>query len=405
MLRSLEVDTMKAKPTLLARVNDGSGKFPRVGVEIVRNAIKMPIKALGRFFAKEDIVGFYMRYSLNGKRPIEPLGKDPVAAYAQFLQKERDVNRVKGGFLPINPPESESKEDRSLQTCASEFKASLVTLGKKKATITAYTNSVDDFVTQFPTKTVDEITKKDMLDHVNRLRATLKRRCHGDQQRTLRNRLGYLSTFFLSVGLKNPLPLREMKKPMKPRPTRYSEAIINLMLSVASENEKDLIHFFVNTGFRDEEVVYAVWSDIDFEAGSINVHAKPEYGWSPKDSEFREQDIVLDSRFIKKMQARRERGHTSDLIFQNEKGKPNHRFLTIIKKVANRAGIKDKRITLHAFRRTFCNIVAKEYGIEQARVWLGHSDIQTTQRYLACEEMTTEESRRKVKAMFSGIGD
>ncbi len=401
---------MKAKPALVARVNDGTGKFPRVPVETKANKVKFPINALGRTFTLPDVIGFYCRYSLNGIRHIEPLGKDPVAAYTQFLQKELDVARVRGGLLPLNPPEPEPeptapKEDRSLKVCAEEFKGDQMTLGRRQSTITAYTSAIDVFVSQFPTKTADQITRKDMLAHVDYLRANLRRTKYGDQQRTIRNRLDYLSTFFLSLGLKNPLPRKEMKKPMRSRPTRYSEAIINLMLGVASENEKDLIHFFLQTGFRDEEVVYAKWSDIDFEAGSINVHAKPEYGWKVKDSDFREQDIVLDDRFIRRMKARRERGHTSDLIFPNEKGKPNHKLLTVIKNVAARAGIKDKRITLHAFRRTFGSIVAKEHGIEKARVWLGHSDIQTTQQYLACEEMTNEEARRKVKAMFSGIGD
>ena len=193
---------------------------------------------------------------------------------------------------------------------------------------------------------------------------------------------------------------------MKTRPTRYSINFINLLLAAANTNEKDLIYFFLNTGFRDEETAYAKYSDIDFHQGSINVSAKPEYDWSPKDGEAREQDIVLDTKFVELMMARKQRtdgSGGSGLIFPLERGTPNMHLLTIVQRVAKRAGLADKRITLHAFRRTFGTEVAKNYGIEQARIWLGHSDIETTQRYMAADEMTTEESRTKAKAMWAQV--
>ena len=400
---------MKAKAVLTAKVNDGTKKFPRVPVKIVRNAIGMPIKARGRSFESSDIIGFYARYSQNGERHMEALGKDPLSAYTKFLQIERDNIRVREGRLPINPPEPEAQtdNDRNLRNRVNDFKSHLKTLGKKKSTVAAYTRTLDDFVDQFPGKTVDEISRKNMLDHIDHLRRTVKRRAYGDAQRTFRNRLSYVNIFFTSVGVKPPLALREMKKPMKPKPTKYSLEIINLMLGVANVNEKDLILFFLNTGFRDEETAFAKYTDFDFDQGSINVHAKPEYNWIPKDSEFREQDIVLHPKFLERMKARKERlGHKdSDLIFPTGLGTPCMHSIKTIQRVAKRAGITGKRITQHAFRRTFGTIVAKEYGLDQARIWLGHSDIQTTQAYIASDEMTSEQSREKVVNMFAGVVD
>jgi integrase len=400
---------MKAKASLVARVNDGSGKFPRVPVRIVRNTIKMPLEAFGRSFSQEDIVGFYARYSLEGKRHIEPLGKDPVAAYSQFLQREKDVSRVRAGLLPLNEPRPEPKlkDDRSFRTCANEFKANLITLGKKRATIAGYSRAVNDLATQYPEKSIDEITKQDMLGHIAFLRLKIKKR-NGDTKHTYRNRLRNLNVFFNSCGAKNPLAMRDLPKPMKARPTRYSIEVINTMLAVANEDEKDLIHFFLNSGFRDEEAAFCKYSDIDLIKGSINAHAKPEYDWSPKDSEARVQDIVLQPKFIQRMKDRMERTNrkASDLIFpQPTQEKPDMHLIKIVKRVAKRAGIVGKPVTLHAFRRTFGSMVQKQYGLEQARIWLGHSDIETTQRYIAAEEFTTEESRKKVTEMFAGVGD
>ena len=400
---------MRAKVSLSARVNDGTGKFPRIPVKVVRRGIAVPVEHAGRFFNSEDVVGFYGRYSLDGKRRIEPLGKDPVAAYTRFLQIEQDFSRVKSGLLPINdkPAPAESLENRSLRACATQFKTNIVTLGKKKSTIASYSRAIDDLLAQYPDKSIDQITRQDMTAHVSYLRMKIKTRT-GDTQHTFRNRLRNITVFFNAFGVKNPLAMRDMKKPMKSRPVRYSIELINSMLGVATENEKDLIHFFLNTGFRDEETAFCKYSDIDFASGSINVHSKPEFGWSPKDNEAREQDIVLQDKFIDRMTARKERTcrKDSDLIFPQEKQeKPDMHLIRIAKRVAKRAGITGQAITLHAFRRTFGSIVQKEYGLEQARIWLGHADIETTQRYIASEEFTTEVSRQKVKEMFAGVKD
>jgi integrase len=402
---------MRAKVALVARVNDGRKKFPRIPVKIVRRAIAIPLEHAGRFYNTQDVIGFYGRYSLDGKRRIEALGKDPVAAYTRFLQIEQDFTRVRVGLLPINetprPAPAPVKEDRRLRTCATQFKANIVTLGKRKATVAAYSRSVDDLVALFADKPIDEITKQDMTSHIAYLKVKIKKR-NGDVQHTFRNRLRNLTVFFNAFGVKNPIPMRELKKPMKARPTRYSIELINRMLAVATENEKDLIQFFLNTGFRDEETAFCKYGDIDFATGSINVHSKPEFGWSPKDNEAREQDIVLQDRFVERMKARKERTNRkdSDLIFPQEREeKPDMHLIRFVQRVAKRAGITDKPITLHSFRRTFGSIVQKEYGLEQARIWLGHSDIETTQRYIASEEFTTEVSRQKVTEMFAGIKD
>jgi integrase len=79
--------------------------------------------------------------------------------------------------------------------------------------------------------------------------------------------------------------------------------LVKALLGAANENAKDLIQFLLNTGFRDEEAAYAMWSDINFQQGSINVYAEPTYGWTPKDGEAREQDIVLGEKFLERMKA------------------------------------------------------------------------------------------------------
>jgi hypothetical protein len=88
-----------------------------------------------RFFDRRGIIGFYARYSSDGKCHTEALGKDPIGAYTRFLQIEQDFSRARAGLLPINKANAarpiEQIENRSLRACAREFKQNIVTLGKK----------------------------------------------------------------------------------------------------------------------------------------------------------------------------------------------------------------------------------------------------------------------------------
>jgi len=51
-------------------------------------------------------------------------------------------------------------------------------------------------------------------------------------------------------------------------------------------------------------------------------------------------------------------------------------------------------------------MVANARGIEQARIWLGHEDVETTQAYLAADEwVSAEDSGKKQQAIFEAVGD
>lgn len=415
---------MQAKVALRARVNVEG--FPTVPAEIRRRAIALPVEGRngslkGRFFDLKDIIGFYAVYpdpTNKGRRLTKALGKDPAQAYTLFSQTEQDFTRVRQGLLPVNVEEPKKTDSsRGLHACAREYKAELESLGKKGSSIAMYVRAVDDFVAGCHKTFIDDVDRKDILNYVAWMKSHLKRR-KGDPQHALRNRVRYLSTFFTRFGLKCPLPMKDIKKPGKTRPWKYSIDVMNLLIANANRDEKNLIQFFLYTGFRDEETEFCKWSAIDLKAGSINVYPNQEpyaihptrrpTGWTPKDGESREQDIVLPPKFVKVMQERklRVKPNDSDMIFPTINGKPNDHLIKIVQCVARKAKFEGP-ISLHGIRRTFGTQVAKNHpnGIEQARIWLGHSDIETTQRYLAADEMTTEHARKAVAKMWSQVGD
>lgn len=394
---------MKATVSVFARVK-ADGAFPFIPVERGRKGFRVPVEdRLGRVFEPDAILSFYARFRKNGKRCMESLGKDPVEAYARFQSVEADFTRIQSGLLPMTPTDVPGHD---IKETAKSFFEDIASRGLKPRTIETYRCGIESFIKSCTKKTLEEVTERDILSFIDWMKENLKTRAFGQPANTYRNRLRDVTVFFNSVGVKMPFPKRKWPKSTRKNADRYSMESINQMLAVADEDETDVISFFLYTGFRDEEAVFAKYSDIDFKKGVINVHDKPEYGWTVKDHEQRSQDIILPRKFLKRMERRRVRyeAKMSDLIFPTAQGKPNHHLIYVSQRVAKRAGL-EVRITQHKFRRTFGTMVAKQSGIEQARIWLGHSDIATTQRYLAADEMVTEQSKKAVNSMWQAVGD
>jgi integrase len=427
----------QAEVVLQARIDRRDLKFPSVKVEIKRNAIKLPIECnfKGKPFAfePESIMGFYMRYRNNGadqsepigKRVVKPLGKDPVAAYTQYVNFEADFERVSRGLAPIQQaPETNGDQGLSLVQAVAKWKHDLTAENKKPRTVTDYMSRVQHLVNYFDGRNVSlkQITADDMRKFLLWLQKHIQRRpgSEGNINNTLRNILRDVKIMMKRFGVEMPLENKYWPKPMPKRKRKYSVESIKAMLKVvgeglhdnnrwSGEDERDLVHFLLNTGFRDEEVAHADYGWINFQKGTINVYAQPKYNWTPKDNESRSQDIDLSDKFLQRMKARMERhkAKNSDLIFPNTLGKPylNEGLLNVIRRLIKRAELEDKA-SLHMFRKTFGTMVANKRGLEQARIWLGHEDVQTTQAYLAADEWTSpEESRAQQQEIFSAVGD
>jgi integrase len=432
----------KAKVVLTARLNDG-GNFPFVNVEIKRNAVKMPIEHDGKFYGlpvNDLVLGFYARYphvvgnclfpGCTGKvaRHVESLGKDHTEAFTKYQRIERDFSRVREGKLPVEDIKAPTK-GRSLEELIGEFEEGLKNKQRKTRTVESYMKSLEQFQMSCASanvKTVDQIDKNVMLRFVGWMEKNLETRQGGHPNNTYRNKLKDVRVFLIEIGVGMPLKPKDWPKEVRARKEKYSVEAVKKMLEATStverhtnnswtpEDDKDLVHFLLKTGFRDDEIAHAQYSDINFKNGTVNVTAKPkgtfpgqpQLSWTPKNNSAREKDIVIDDALLKRLQKRKDRyqAKSNGLIFPNAKGKPNNHLIRVIQRLAKEAGVEG-RIGLHKFRKTFATMVANEEGIEAARVLLGHEDIVTTQRYLAADEIAPEQDRKIVKKRYEAFGD
>jgi integrase len=130
------------------------------------------------------------------------------------------------------------------------------------------------------------------------------------------------------------------------------------------------------TGLRKEELAHLAWNDLDFKRATLRLTAKE--GFAPKDYEEREVPMPRDLVAILKKLPR-----TSIWVFPSRKGKRlgRNEMLRRLKTVAKRAGVRNA--TLHKFRHTYATrLLENGCDIVTVQHLLGHSDLDTTRRYL-----------------------
>lgn len=180
----------------------------------------------------------------------------------------------------------------------------------------------------------------------------------------------------------------------------YEPDEITAMLDHAKSDEATLIKFCLATGFRDREIRYVTWRDIDFRNCVVRVTAKPIWQFKPKNYE--ERAVPVPAALIEQLRALKERRGAipSNPVFPNSKGNPNSMNIDIVKEVAYRArlncgqcvtkhgnrcadGPYCQRFFLHKFRHTFATEHLRDgVDIRTLQNWMGHRDIQSTMVYL-----------------------
>jgi integrase len=260
---------------------------------------------------------------------------------------------------------------------------------------------------------MEQINRRDVLNYLDHLKT------FGNVPRTVSNYSNFLKIFFNHKKLAWPLAKTARVKYTEKTVSAYEPEEINSLLAAADQEESELMQFFLFTGARDQEVQYAVWRDVNFSAKTLSVTEKLDLGFRPKDRE--EGEIPIPDSLVERLRARRKRYPDSRLIFPGTHGKANGHFLRTLKGLALRAGMNCghcynkagkccatkpvcKRFELHRFRKTFATM-HHEAGISARRIqlWLKHSDLDTTLKYLAASDYKSEKTREQVNNTFSFV--
>lgn len=139
----------------------------------------------------------------------------------------------------------------------------------------------------------------------------------------------------------------------------------------------------ITSGLRARELCNLTWPDCDFRRRQIFVRKKPD--WTPKDYE--ERVVPMSDRAAAALRAQKiERAVLGAYVFCREDGKKYGRGLDVkICRAFKKAGLGSGG--LHTFRHTFATRYLDAGGnVKDLQALLGHSSLQTTQRYLHANE-------------------
>lgn len=179
-----------------------------------------------------------------------------------------------------------------------------------------------------------------------------------------------------ALGLETPKKEKRSRSYLQPDEYRA-------MLSLAGSNQRDfcILQVFLQSGLRLTELRELKLSDIDLQAGILQVRAGKG---------MQERELSLEGKATRAIKSylRIRPQATADHLFLNQYGEPisQRGIQKLVTKYARAAGIR-KQVGVHALRHTFATIKAKQ-GVSpfKLRRWLGHARLDTTQIYVHLAE-------------------
>jgi integrase len=123
-----------------------------------------------------------------------------------------------------------------------------------------------------------------------------------------------------------------------------------------------------------------MWRDVDLRSGTLTVSGEGKTGFSPKDYE--ERGIPLPPDLLEILSGLEQR---AGWVFPNRKGNRLNHLLRRLQTITAKAGIPEA--TLHKFRHTYATrLLERGADIVTVQKLMGHSDIETTRKYLNPED-------------------
>jgi integrase/recombinase XerD len=425
---------------IMLRVKEGHGIQPYYPAVVTPNGTIKPFYARinGSPVHREDGV-YYLRYRDNtGRRHYQFAGTDPKLARVMQLQRQHVIAGEEMGLPTVNAPPA----IRPKRVLVAEPPSVAPFVNPKAPPAEGLTNrfaiapTIDKFVREMSTirsrgraygcrlqlglflrtfkKTyLDEIDDDDVVAFV----AMLRDRNLTD--RTIANYCATLNTFLRRYGYKEKVKKRLVPKPTEKKVCAYSTTDLKSIFKSATPEEDILFRFFLGLGMREREVMFSAWKDIDFERGLYHVTEKTDVGFTIKDKE--ERLIPIPSQLLEQLRKRHENRMHQRWIFPTERGQPDGHMLRRLQQLGLRAKLNCgecrtkkgiscrvdascKRLGLHKFRKTFATLHhEKGVSIRTLMSWLGHADLETTIRYLAAADPSSEQTRMQVDKTWDSL--
>jgi integrase/recombinase XerD len=333
---------------------------------------------------------YYLEWREGSRRVRLSVGKDPADASARRQRKEAELNAVNNGVAVV--PDGQNG-NRSITAAVVDFLYE-TKLSKKPKTLAAYSTALTYFSESCHKLNLEEIDRKDLLKFSAFLRDDKEQ-----APRSVYNKFENVMTFLKANGIRGLVGKNDWPRFTEEEPEIYEQEELDKLFAMCDAEERLWYEFFLMTGMREQEVMYAYWSDINLTASTVRVSHKPDRAWTPK--AYKEREIPIPTKLVKSLKSWKAKSNkTCSLVFPIAGCKPKLDFLDGLKAVAQRARLDKENFWLHKFRATFATwSLWAGVDLRTVQQWLGHSDMESTMRYL--KPTRSQHVRDKVNEIFA----
>lgn len=339
---------------------------------------------------------YYLDWNEDGKRRRMSVGIDAAAAYNSRVRKQREIDAIAAGLIVSNPVEDDSC--LRIRSAVGDFLEE-VQLTRQRKTWRGYRVSLGYFQESCDKCFLEEIERKDLLRFAAFLRDTKKL-----SPRTVHNKFADVLTFLQAQGIPKLIGKNDHPRFIEQEVDIYEDDDLSKLHAVCSPYHSTLYDFLLMSGFREQEAMHVLWSNVRFNSNVIEMHWKPQFNWTPK--AYKEREVPVPDELLEIMEVHRRslpsaRASAQALVFSTASGRRDTHMLRALKRNAKKAGLNPGDFWLHKFRATFAT-THLQAGVDLRTVmtWMGQSNLESIIRYLKPARNKTV--IEKVNLSFSG---
>lgn len=226
---------------------------------------------------------YFIEWREEGKRMRLPAGSTVSQALEAQRIKLAEIAATEVGILqrykPLPPPPEPAPIRLSAQI--RRYLDQIDTL-KKPNTYRKYDAVLKRFDKHFPGRTLETISVEELNDFVVKLRKS------GLSANTVLHNIVIIAQFCRRNGRLNLTRQLQLPEAIHFLPKVYTEEQQSRFLEACDSWERTLFSTFLFTGFREQEVMYLFWKDLNPKLRTVRVLSKPDLKFYPKRWEERE---------------------------------------------------------------------------------------------------------------------
>src|ERR1700687_1335254 len=318
---------------------------------------------------------YFIEWREEGNRTRVPAARTVSQALEAQHIKLAELAATEVGILQrYKPSHTPEPEPMRLSASIRRYLDQIDTL-KKPNTYRKYDAVLTRFDKQFPGRELQQISIEELNEFVIKLRKS------GLAANTVLHNVIIIAQFCRRNG--RPNLTRELQLPAAIHflPKVYSEEQQSRFLVACDSWERALFSTFLFTGFREQEVMYLFWKDLNPKLRTGRVLSKPDLKFFPKRWEEREVPVPVE---LAELLESHPVTIDSPFVFPSPTGNREQNFLRRCKMVAERAGLDPEEFDLKTFRSTYAtSMLRRGFAVRTVQHWMRGKSLATRMRYLA----------------------